>query len=160
MEQRLINIYENYLKTKYDKNDINIKIFINNDFLLFWYNKIYIIELNSTMFKIKNPYTNRTYKHYGYKKHYIKYYNNKNFYIYIYNYICIHKHINNLYKKIHKIYKNNILIKKYLYNHHCFYKYYIYDFKYKIYISKFLYRDLTAEYNKYIKIYNLYNIYN
>ena len=53
MEQILINIYENYLKTKYDKNDINIKIFNNNDFLLFWYNNIYIIELNSTMFKIK-----------------------------------------------------------------------------------------------------------
>jgi len=168
LNKRLINIYENYLKTKYDKNDINIIIVPNNNFLLLWINQKLIIEIELFMFKIRNPYTRLIYKIYDYTTKNIEYYNIKNCWISIFKNTkkCIYKHIKYIkynYNYIHKIYKNNILIKNYLYNRRCFYKYYYiyefkYEFKYIIYISKFCYHDLFDKFYKYIKIYKLYNI--
>ena len=118
LNKRLINIYENYFKTKYDKNDINIKIVNNNDFLLLWINQKLIIEIEYFMFKIINPYTiyyilYTIYKIYNYTKNNKEYYNIKNFWISIFKIKrkCIYKHIKYIkYIKynciyIHKIYK-------------------------------------------------------
>ena len=67
MTQRLINIYENYFKTKYDKNDINIKINIDYSFYYhdsFYYKNKNIINIfrNNNRLEIYNKNNNKSYK--------------------------------------------------------------------------------------------------
>ena len=45
--KRIINIFENYLKIKYNKDNKDIKIYKHNDILMIYYNEQDIITLYS-----------------------------------------------------------------------------------------------------------------
>ena len=140
MEQRIINIYENYLKTKYDKKNKTIKFYShalnglcirdNNYTIHLYENNFFNIYINNKIYKIyKNNYLNYT----NFKDNTIIYMDNIK-YNYYFSYRF--KVVDSLGKLIEfiKLYKNNKLIQKNI----TYDTSYIYKLKY-LYIYKYIY---------------------
>jgi len=154
MIQRLINIYENYFKTKYDKNDKKIILYtLAHNATCICNNKYIIYLYENNHFEINNTNNNKTYK--IIKDNYLYYTN-------IFNIDIVYKinmkYIGSIFT-LSKLYKNNKLINKFIYKAGLYkYKFkYLYIYNY-IYIIKF-YNNKSLFYKKnniYLFIYYLF----
>ena len=156
MQQRLINIYENLYKTKYDDNDKNIKINVYNTVL--FVNNNHIITLYSLL-SYRLLYKSISYDRKKCVIDFILYYNNKNYKIIkqfneykqiVKNIIYITEYININIKK-HFEYNNNILKFKLIYLNNyiiiLYCAYYKYNYYYYIsYINKKINKNIDINF--------------